>query len=263
MLRYLAIHSTMPGANGVTSAMDRSSRFSYQCNQCGRCCHDKVITLSPYDVLRMARANGFSTGEAIRRYTIRRGSILRFFPEGMCAALDGSRCTLHRGRPLACRLYPLGLERSALGDQLITLDPAEGSLGVYGSDSTAGAFIEANGTAEYLAAVTRYRQLIPVFRKRVSALMDFERVEPREFWRRAVVEALRENGFDPNPIIDAMFDPDAHGCCAGDIDAAVTSHIALLAEMASREPDGDRLAVAGVMLAVSLGYSPSEVIVSG
>jgi hypothetical protein len=180
----------------------------------------------------------------------------------MCAALDGTRCTLHRGRPLACRLYPLGLERSALGDRLIALEPAEGSLGVYGTDSTAGDFIETNGTRKYLAAVERYRQLIPVFRKRVSALMDFERVEPREFWRRAVVEALRENGFDPNAIIDAMFDPDAHGCDAGDIDATVTTHIALLDEMTRRERDGDRLAAAGVMLAVSLGYSPGEVIVS-
>jgi Fe-S-cluster containining protein len=261
MLRDLTIRSTMPGANGVTSAMDRTSRFSYQCNQCGRCCHNKVITLSPYDVLRMARATGFSTGEIVRGYTIRRGSILRFLPEGMCAALDGSRCTLHRGRPLACRLYPLGLERSALGDQLIALDPAEGSLGVYGTESTAGDFIDANETAHYLAALGRYSRLIPVFRERVPALVDFERFEPREFWRRAVVEALRENGCDSNPIIDAMFDPDAHGCGSDGIDETITAHIELLNGMARREGDGDRLAAGAVMLAVSLGYSPAEVIV--
>ncbi len=207
----------------------------------------------------MARAAGLSTGEVVRRYTIRRGSILRFLPEGMCAALDAARCTLHRGRPLACRLYPLGIERAPDGDRLIALDPAEGSLGEYGTDSTADAFIDANGTAEYLGAVDQYRQLIPIFRERVVAMVDFERVEPREFWRRAVVEALLENGFDSNPIIDAMFDPDAHGCDTGDIDATVTAHIALLDEMARRGPDGDRVAAAAVMLAVSLGYSPGEV----
>ena len=38
----------------------------------------------------------------------------------------------------------------------------------------------------------RYRPLIPVFRQRVAATVDFERVEPREFWRLAVGEALRE-----------------------------------------------------------------------
>jgi hypothetical protein len=243
--------------------MDRATPFSYQCNQCGRCCYDKVITLSPYDVLRIARATGLSTGEVVRRYTIRRGSILRFLPEGMCAALDGTRCVPHRGRPLACRIYPLGLERTAAGERLIVLEPAEGSLGVFGQDSTAGDFIDANRTADYLTALERYRELIPTFRERVAAMVDFERVEPREFWRRAVVEALLESGFDPNPIIDAMFDPDAHGCGANDIDDTVTAHIAMLDEMARRESDCDRLAAAAVMLTVSLGYSPGEVIVKG
>ena len=197
-----------------------------------------------------------STGEAVRRYTIRRGSILRFLPEGMCAALEGARCSIHRGRPLACRLYPLGLERGTDGDRLIRLEPAEGSLGVYGDDSTAGAFIDANGTADYIAAVMRYRELLPRFRERIAAMVNFERIEPREFWRRAVIEALRENGYDPNPIIDAMFDPEAHGCCD-----SIESHVELLDEMVCNECDANRIAEAGVMLAVSLGYSPGEVIV--
>jgi uncharacterized protein len=239
----------------------RTTRFSYRCNQCGRCCHDKVITLSPYDVLRIARASELSTGEVVRRYTIRRGSSLRFLPEGMCVALDGTRCTLHRGRPLACRLYPLGLERAPEGDRLTALEPAIGSLGIYAKDSTAGDFIEANDAGEYLAAVERYRALIAIFRERISAMVDFERTEPREFWRRAMAEALSESCYDANAIIDAMFDPDAHGCGANNLDAMVAAHIALLEEMIRRETDPDRVAAAGVMLAVSLGYSPSEVIV--
>jgi Fe-S-cluster containining protein len=233
--------------------VERDSRFSYQCNQCGRCCRDKVITLSPYDVIRIARETGLRTGEVVRRYTLRRGSILRFMPEGMCSALDGVRCSIHRGRPLACRLYPLGLERTPAGDRFITLAPAEGSLGVYGEDSTAGDFIDANGTGDYLGALERYRELIPTFRARITAMVDFERIEPREFWRRAVVEALLESNFDPNPIIDAMFDPDAHGC------ESVAAHIALLDAMVRRETDCERVAAAAVMLAVSLGYSPGEV----
>ena len=199
----------------------------------------------------------------MRRYTIRRGSILRFLPEGRCAALNGVRCTLHQGRPLACRLYPLGVEGSSGAENLIELEAAQGSLGVYGTDSTAGNFIDANGTAEYLAALERYRRLIPTFRARIAATVDFERVEPREFWRRAIVEALLENGFDPNPIIDAMFDPDGHGCGSETIDETVTAHLAMLDRMAASEIDSDRLAAAAVMLAVSLGYSPAEVIVEG
>ena len=87
------------------------SKFSYVCNQCGMCCRDKVITLSPYDVIRIARAVKVCTGTVVARYTIRRGSLLRFLPDGRCAALDGTRCTIHPGRPLACRLYPLGRNR--------------------------------------------------------------------------------------------------------------------------------------------------------
>lgn len=241
--------------------MERATRFSYRCNQCGLCCHNKVVTLSPYDVLRIARSQGIATGEAVKRYTIRRGSLLRFVPAGACAALEGTRCRLHRGRPLACRLYPLGIERTEAGERLIRLDPASGSLGVYGEEATAGDFIDAQESGPYFAAIEKYRALISIFRARVAEMVDFERTEPREFWRRAVVEALLETGFDPNPIIDAIFDPDAAGCAREDDDAAVTAHIEVLRATASRERDPERLAAAAVMLAVSLGYAPGEVIV--
>src|SRR5258708_30990540 len=81
--------------------MNRQSKFSYLCNQCGRCCHDKVITLSPYDVLRLARAAGISTGEAVAPYTIRRGSILKFKPQGGCAALARLAPVIPGGPPHA------------------------------------------------------------------------------------------------------------------------------------------------------------------
>ncbi len=241
--------------------MDRATPFSYQCNQCGLCCHDKVVTLSPYDVLRIARAMRITTAEAVRRYAIRRGSILRFLPDGTCSALEGTRCSLHHGRPLACRVYPLGIERTEDGERLIALDPATGSRGIYGTDSTAGEFIDSNGIAPYLAALEKYRRLIPKFRARVASMVDFERVEPREFWRRAVVEALLENGFDPNPIIDAIFDPDGLGCARENDDDTVDAHIRTLDGIADAETDPERLAAAAVMLAVSLGYAPGEVMV--
>lgn len=241
--------------------MDRATAFSYQCNQCGLCCHNKVITLSPFDVLMIARASSITTGEAVRRYTIRRGSLLRFHPEGGCSALEGHRCALHRGRPLACRLYPLGIERDDHSERLVALEPAEGSLGIFGGEGTAGDFIDAQGTAPYLAALEKYRALIPIFRARVAAMVDFERIEPREFWRHAVVEALLENGFDPNPFIDAIFDPDSLGCGRESEAATVDAHVAALSAMTDRERDPERLAAAAVMLAVSLGYAPGEVIV--
>jgi uncharacterized protein len=241
--------------------MDRESPFSYQCFQCGLCCHDKVITLSPYDVLRIARAVGVSTAEAVRRFTMRRGSLLRVRLDGGCVALEEARCTIHRGRPLVCRLYPLGIERTDTDDPLIRLEPAPGSLGVFGTEQTASLFLEAQGTRGYFEALDVYRALVPLFRARVGAIVDFERVEPREFWRQAVAEALLETGFDPNRLIDAILDPDGLGCGRETAEATVEAHATVLAAMASLERDAECLGAAAVMLAVSLSYGPGDVIV--
>src|SRR5580704_16192052 len=239
--------------------MNRNSPFSYLCNACGLCCHNKVITLSPYDVMRLARAAGVSTREAIDRFMIRRGSILKFTDSGACAALEGARCGVHRGRPLACRLYPLGIERieNTGGEKFVGLEPAAGSLGVYGVDGDVDSYLAAQGVSEYLAANARYASLLAVFRDRIAATVDFDRVEPREFWRRAVREALAESNYDPNPLIDAMFDA---GGITGIAEAEiVTAHIERLADMIRCESNAGTVAAAAVMLAVSLGYSPTEV----
>jgi Fe-S-cluster containining protein len=239
--------------------VNRNSQFSYVCNSCGFCCHDKVITLSPYDLMRLARASDLSTRETIERLTIRRGSILKFTDDGACVALEGSRCSVHRGRPLACRLYPLGLERieESHREEFVMLEPAVGSLGNYGIDGDVDSFLKAQDVSPYLEANARYASLLAVFRERIASTVDFDRVEPREFWRRAMREALAESNYDPNPLIDAIFDASA----ISGIDAAeiVAMHVERLAQMIRHESNAEILAAAAVMLAVSLGYSPREV----
>ena len=138
----------------------------------------------------------------------------------------------------------------------MTLEPAAGSLGVYGIDGDVEHFVEAQGVAPYLEANARYASLLVTFRERIAATVDFERVEPREFWRRAVREALAESNYDANPIVDAMFDV---GEVVG-IDEAeiVAAHVERLAAMIRRESNPELLAAAAVMLAVSLGYSPQR-----
>ena len=241
--------------------MNRTSSFSYICNACGRCCHDKVIGISPFDLLRIAREAGVTTSEAIARFTIRRGSILKFRDGGACVALDGVRCGVHRGRPLACRLYPLGIERDGArgDDKFVTLEAAVGSLGVYGDRGTVDDFIEAQNVGPHLDANARYASLLPLYRERIAATVDFVRVLPREFWRCAVREALAESGYDPNPLIDATFDPDGFGCARASDADTVAAHIEILSKMIRREANPELLAAAAVMLAVSLGYSPGEV----
>lgn len=201
-----------------------------------------------------------TTGEAVARYTLRRGSILRFSDAGCVALVAGVQCGLHRGRPLACRLYPLGIERAGAYERFVRLEPAAGSPGVYGDDGTVADFLAAQQVDAHLAAVATYASLIPAFRARIAALVDFDRVELREFWRRATREALAESGFDANPLIDALFDPDKLGCAREREDATLIAHRDLLEAMIGRERDANVLAAASVMLAVSLGYSPANVI---
>jgi hypothetical protein len=156
-------------------------------------------------------------------------------------------------------LYPLGIERieDADSEHFVMLEPAAGSLGVYGIDGDVDNFLIAQSVGEYLAANARYASLLAIYRERIAATIDFDRVEPREFWRRAVREALAESNYDANPLIDAMFDADG---IAGTAEAEiVTAHIERLAELIRRESNAEMLAAAAVMLAVSLGYSPTEV----
>ncbi|HVA77933.1 MAG TPA: hypothetical protein VNF27_08560, partial [Candidatus Binataceae bacterium] len=83
-------------------------------------------------------------------------------------------------------------------------------------------------------------------------------IEPREFWRRATREALAESGYDPNPLIDALFDADGIVGRRDDEEAEMFVHIAALAVRVGKSTDASALAAAAVMLAVSLGYSPAE-----
>jgi Fe-S-cluster containining protein len=243
--------------------MNRQSTFSYQCNQCGRCCHNQVITLSPVDVIAIARATGLTTSAIVARYTMRRGSLLRFDLDGGCAALDGLRCTIHLGRPLACRLYPLGIERDGSRERFIRLEPASGSAGVYGDTATVSDFLSGQGVDDLLLLNERYRPLIATMRDRVASVIDFDIVEPNEFWKRAVAEALRETNFDANRIIDTLFDADGVGCYRDSLAATVDAHLEVLSAMTLCESDPATLAVAAVMLPISLGYSPAEAIAGG
>ncbi len=240
--------------------MDRQSQFSYRCGACGRCCHNQVISLSPAELLAIARASGIATGAARARYTERRGSLLRFRADGGCAALEGVRCSIHPGRPLACRIYPLGLERTPDGDRFIRLEPAQGSAGRYGVDGVVGDYLTDQGVDELLGMVECYRPLIAAIRNKIETLVDFDKIEPREFWRHATAEALRESNFDANRLIDALFDPDGVGAARASIEATTAAHLSILQEMIASATDPAELAAAAILLAVSLGYSPAEAI---
>ena len=52
----------------ISFKLVRETPFSYQCNQCKKCCYEKWIPLNPYDLIRLARGLGLSTGEFIAKH---------------------------------------------------------------------------------------------------------------------------------------------------------------------------------------------------
>lgn len=162
---------------------------------------------------------------------------------------------------MACRLYPLGLEREADGsEKYVQLEPAPGSLGLYGDAGTMAEFLAVQGVDDYMAANEAYRHLLLLMRERIAMLVDFERIEPREFWRIATREALAEANYDPNPLIDSLFDADGFNEAASASVETISVHRERIESLVRRESNVAKLAAAAVMLAVSLGYGPREVI---
>jgi Fe-S-cluster containining protein len=141
--------------------LTRASGFSYECKACKRCCRGKRIPLNPYEVARLAAHVGTSTTEFLARHTEVGGAILRRNDDDTCVFLGPGGCTVHAARPLACRLYPLGRQRTAGGDELFAeLQPHPESEGIYGDAGSVDAFLESQGTAPYIAMADRYGEVL-------------------------------------------------------------------------------------------------------
>lgn len=94
-----------------------SDRLPLTCTRAGTCCHGKQIWINPWESARLAATRGESVSAFLARDTVDGGIRLRcdgpaWKGRPACSQYDPVRgCTVHAGRPLACRLYPLGRER--------------------------------------------------------------------------------------------------------------------------------------------------------
>lgn len=88
------------------------------CSRSGFCCHDNRVRLNAWELHCLAQAKQISVQEFREAYCDGGGAVLRFIPVSSsrhrvrCSlhATDWG-CSVHGGRPLACRLYPLGRQR--------------------------------------------------------------------------------------------------------------------------------------------------------
>ena len=180
----------------------RDSAFSYRCNACSRCCHNKAIRVGPYEILRLARCLGMTTTEFIARHTEAGGTILRMRDENnrACIFLDEKGCSVHPDRPLACRLYPLARWVDSDGvESFGHLTPHPKTEGVYGSSGCVGDYLDKQGVAPFFEMGDRYGL---VYQRMVDRLesIDPDELELRQSSRNDVDET--EAGIAASPWID-------------------------------------------------------------
>jgi Fe-S-cluster containining protein len=165
----------------VDFALDRKRAFSYQCNACSRCCHNKAIRVGPYEILRLARRLGMTTTEFIAQHTEAGGTVLRMNDENnrACIFLNQQGCSVHPDRPLACRLYPLARSVDPEGHESFGhLIPHPETAGIYGTSATVADYLDQQGVAPFFAMGDRYGA---VYQRMVDRL---ESLDPDELDRR-------------------------------------------------------------------------------
>lgn len=130
------------------------------------CCRDVNIFLSPYDVLRMKRRLGLTSGEFLQRYTLLPVQkdmktpvvVLRMNedPEKHCPFLEEAGCGIYTDRPWPCRMYPVGLAASRdtpdgwQGERFYYLLQEDGCHGFQeGETWTVSQWLENQGIAPY------------------------------------------------------------------------------------------------------------------
>ena len=205
-----------------------SDAFAYACHGCTRCCHNKTVRISPYGVARLAEALGQSTTDVLATEIDPETWTLPRAETGACRYLHEGRCTVHSGRPLACRLYPLRWFETEAGDEVfIERRPDPESLGVYGIGGTVAGYLDEQGTRPYQRAIRRYKDV----HRRLAAAAEVDGPDPGEL--------------PPLTDVDAAVTADcaARGILVpDDVDARVELHLALLhrwLDAAGALPAGD------------------------
>jgi Fe-S-cluster containining protein len=182
--------------------LQRDSAFSYQCNACSRCCHNKAIRVSSYEILRLARRLGMTTTEFIERHTEAGGTVLRMQAENDhgCIFLGQQGCSVHSDRPLVCRLYPLARWTDPDGQESFgLLAPHPETAGIYGKTAVLADYLHKQGVAPFFEMGDRYGA---VYQRMVDAL---ENLDPDELDRRADRRSDVEetaSGVSASPWID-------------------------------------------------------------
>jgi Fe-S-cluster containining protein len=109
-------------------------------------------------LLLLAQALELTTTEVIRRHLVD-GFFLQRRADGACQFLDPTGCSVHAGRPLVCRIYPLGRSVSAGQEWFHAMAPVADSAGEWGETSTVQDYLEQQDALPSIEGVTLYLDL--------------------------------------------------------------------------------------------------------
>jgi Fe-S-cluster containining protein len=132
--------------------LELDSSFSFKCQACGACCHNKAIEIGPHEAARLAANHGLAVDEFLRVYAEDDGATLRNLPDGSCIFLAAGRCAVHPDRPLVCRMFPLGLIDNGRGRERYGCMPLHPDcLGIVDRDGTVKHYLAEQGAVPDLA----------------------------------------------------------------------------------------------------------------
>jgi Fe-S-cluster containining protein len=120
-----------------THKLSLQDKLPLTCSRTGNCCHGKHIFLNPWELVHLAKEKKNTAKEFRDLYCEFGGIRLRFDGKAgwkdqqACSQyVDNFGCSVHLGRPLACRLYPLGRQVQSeevhymyQGDEFPCLEP--------------------------------------------------------------------------------------------------------------------------------------------
>lgn len=98
-----------------TTKLSFEDTLPLTCSRSGNCCHGNVVRLNPWELFSLAKEKNITTRDFRNLYTLYGGIQLLFNgkkgwneKEACSQYIENFGCGVHIGRPLACRLFPLG-----------------------------------------------------------------------------------------------------------------------------------------------------------
>ncbi len=217
----------------------RDTAYSYACNNCKRCCHDKLIQVNPYEVARLADHLRVTTAD-FARDCLDDNVYLKRSANGACIFLNASGCGVHPNRPMVCRIYPLGRHVDGDGSESFShLAPHPQTQGVYGVSQTVQDYLAQQGAPEYMVAADHYLQL---FHRLHAALLVSMAKEPQ------LVQDIAQVANAAKAAMPAWLDVDsvvAHHCAAhglplpDSVDGKMKIHIAAIESWLTQNLSGE------------------------